>query len=186
MAASSRTSAIVPITDHVDSTWHLVNKTDKLDSMEKNKHAGAVHLPSVRHRRGQTERTTRHSMFRMRSRSRTVSNLSIGHSFSPSASIESEDPHHQNIEATCPESGWSDSDQSDSMTKSWVVKGSKMLKKQNSKFNLSSSKRSSLVEELDEASEQYPNLHSRGNSKHGRMWSTSSGRVPYPLNVKSI
>ncbi|KAL8720712.1 MAG: hypothetical protein Q9225_002478 [Loekoesia sp. 1 TL-2023] len=113
-----------------------------------------------------------------------MSNLSIGHSISPSASIESQDSHHRNVEATYPESGWSDSDQSDSLTKSWVVKGSKMLKKQNSKFNLSSSKRSSLVEELDEASEQYPSLHPRGNSKHGRMWSTSSGLPVRPTISK--
>ncbi|KAL8726128.1 MAG: hypothetical protein Q9166_006920 [cf. Caloplaca sp. 2 TL-2023] len=95
----------------------------------------------------------------------------MDHQLSPSESsnlgYESEDKR--------PQSGWSDSDHSDSQTKSWVTRGSKMLKKQNSKFNLSSSKTAEWVEEHDDASEYqaYP----RGLNKHGRMWSTGNGKL---------
>lgn len=176
MVASSRRSTATPSSDHAESTWQVVN-VEKFDPTGKKQYATTAPLPSVRHHQGHTERNRRLSMFRMRSRSNTTLNTSMDHCLSPSASFDSRDSHRDNAEECHPESGWSDSEHSDSMTKSWVARGSRMLRKQNSKFNLSTSRRSTWVEESDEAGEQYPESRLRGHNKHGRMWSTGSGKL---------
>lgn len=102
-----------------------------------------------------------------------MSNFVMCHRLSPSVSTdssniecESEDKH--------PQSGWSDSDHSDSQSKSWVARGSKMLKKKNSKFALGLSKAAEWVEEHGQAP---GDQSSRGYNKHGRMLSTGNGRL---------
>ncbi|KAL9010118.1 MAG: hypothetical protein Q9173_004917 [Seirophora scorigena] len=157
---------VVSSSDHGDSTWQLVN-FQKLGRTGKH----AAQDPSIRHRRGHPDAAKRLSMFKMRSRS----NASSGHGPSPSLSTDSQSAGRDDTEEARLESGWSDSDHSDSPTKSWVAKGSRMLKKQNSKFSLSSSRRSTWVEESDEACEQHPGLPLRGSNRHGRISSTGSG-----------
>lgn len=176
MATSSRSSIVVPSSDQVDSTWQLVH-VEKLGRRGKKQSPTMAQAPSLQHRRGRTEGNRRLSMFKMRSRSHTTSTTSMGHGLSPSVSVESQQSHHTPTEGERPESCWSDSDNSDRRTKSWVAKGSRLLKKQNSKFSLSSSKRSTWVEESDEASEPYPELLARGYNKHDRMGSASDGRM---------
>ncbi|KAL8905570.1 MAG: hypothetical protein Q9207_002560 [Kuettlingeria erythrocarpa] len=178
MVASSRTSTVVPCSHRADSTWQLVN-FEELARMEDKQYATAAsQLPSIRHRRGQTEGKRRLSMLRMRSRGRTTSASSTGHGLSPSESFDS--LHHGDTERTNPESGWSDSDHSDSLTKSWVVKGSKMLRKQNSKFSLSSSRRNTWVEESDDTAEQRLEPRIRAHNKHSRIRSAGSASPVRP------
>ncbi|KAL8801527.1 MAG: hypothetical protein Q9223_006978 [Gallowayella weberi] len=150
--------------------------------------ATTVGLPSKRHRRGQTEGPRRLSMFRSRGRTNTVSSFKIGHRLSPSASIESEHLTHE-PEDKRPQSTWSDSDHSDTPTKGWVARGSKMLKKQNSKFSLSSSKTADWIEDQNDnpGDQSYP----RGNSKHGRIRSTGNDsttrpRISKPYNFQHL
>lgn len=174
MVVSSRTSIVVPYSHPVDSTWQLVN-VEELGRMENKQYATAAQLPSIRHRRGQIEGKRRLPMLRMRLKGRTTSASSMCHGLPASESFDSF--HHGDREGAHPESGWSDSDHSDSLTKSWVVKGSKMLKKQNSKFSLSSSRRNTWVEESDDAGEQRSEPHLGAYGKHSRIRSAGSGRL---------
>ncbi|KAL9580233.1 MAG: hypothetical protein Q9212_004617 [Teloschistes hypoglaucus] len=104
-----------------------------------------------------------------------MSNLSVGPPVSPSASIDSLNAGHE-PEFSRPQSVWSDSDHSDSQTKRWVAKGSKMLRKQNSRFNLSSSRIVDWVEEDDETNVQHNERQPRGCSKHSRILSAGNAR----------
>ena len=174
MVSTFGTLNAIPSSEQADLAWHLVD-LDKVEKTRRKKSANKSSVVNARHRRGQTEGNTRHSIFSIRSRSFTTSNMSTGSGISPLATIESQEPGYLNSEPTNPESGWSDSDQSDSQTKRWVEKGSKMLRKQNSIFTLNSSKRSSLVEESDEAGEQHPRLRPRGNNKHSKTSSITTG-----------
>ncbi|KAL8804573.1 MAG: hypothetical protein Q9182_002488 [Xanthomendoza sp. 2 TL-2023] len=150
--------------------------------------ATTVGLPSKRHRRGQTEGPRRLSIFRSRRRTNTVSNFKIGHRLSPSASIESEHLTHE-PEDERPQSTWSDSDHSDTPTKGWVARGSKILKKQNSRFNLGSLKTNDWIEEQNDnpGDQSYP----RGSSKHGKIRSsgndsTTRPRISKPYNFQHV
>ncbi|KAL8760948.1 MAG: hypothetical protein Q9184_002890 [Pyrenodesmia sp. 2 TL-2023] len=188
MVVSSRSSTVVPYLHHVDSTWQLVN-VEELGRMEHKQHATAAQLPSIRHRRGQTEGKRRLSMLRIRSKGRTKSASSMCQGIPASESFDS--LHHGDTEGAHPESGWSDSDHSDSLTKSWVLKGSKMLKKQNSKFSLSSSRRNTWVEESDDAGEQRPEPHLGAYGKHSRIRSAGSAspvrpNISQPYNFKHV
>ncbi|KAL8670477.1 MAG: hypothetical protein Q9168_004986 [Polycauliona sp. 1 TL-2023] len=111
----------------------------------------------------------------------------MGHKLSPSPSTES-----SNLDCEAEErhlrSGWSDSDHSDNETKSWVTRGSKMLKKQNSKFALATSKITNGVEGHGPVPEDQSY---RNNSKHGRMWSTGNGppnrpQISQPYNFQHL
>ncbi|KAL8993981.1 MAG: hypothetical protein Q9169_005939 [Polycauliona sp. 2 TL-2023] len=183
---SSRSSSIASLQDQVDSAWQLVNvdKTSKTGP----KQPTTVALPPIkRHRRGQTEGPKRLSMFRSRPRTNTVSNHTMGHRLSPSVSTNSSNVEYE-VEDKHPQSGWSDSDHEDSPTKSWVARGSKMLKKQNSKFALSSTKNAEAMEQHGPASEDQSY---RNNSKHGRMWSTGNGvpnrpQISQPYNFQHL
>ncbi|KAI4241678.1 MAG: hypothetical protein LQ352_007404 [Teloschistes flavicans] len=119
-----------------------------------------------------------------------MSNLSTSRPISPSASIDSLNAGHE-PESSRPQSVWSDSDNSDSQTKRWVAKGSKMLRKQNSRFNLSSSRMVDWLEEDDETNEQYHERQPRSHLKHGRMSSTgndlpSRPRISHPYNFRHL
>ncbi|KAL8854102.1 MAG: hypothetical protein Q9221_001022 [Calogaya cf. arnoldii] len=184
MVVSSRSSSIVSLQDHVDSTWQLVT-VDKASTTGPGQATTVGQPPTKRHRRGQTEGPRRLSIFRSRSRTNTISNPTMGHRLSPSVTTES-----SNIDAEYedkhPQSGWSDSDHSDSQSKSWVARGSKMLKKQNSKFALSSSKTAEWVDEHGQApvDQSY-----RSYNKHGRMWSTglhNRPQISQPYNFKHL
>lgn len=172
MVVSSRSSSTASLQDHVDSTWQLVN-LDKASTAGPGQATTTEQTPTKRHRRDHTEGPKRLSMFRSRSRTNTISTFAMGRRLSPSVSLdssnidcESEDKH--------PQSGWSDSDHSDSQSRSWVARGSKMLKKKNSKLTLGSSKAAEWVGEHGQAGEDQPN---RGYNKHGRMWSTGNGKL---------
>ncbi|KAL8872115.1 MAG: hypothetical protein Q9174_002197 [Haloplaca sp. 1 TL-2023] len=114
----------------------------------------------------------------------------INHHITPSSSFESSNPDQQD-EASRPQSVWSDSDHSDSQAKRWVAKGSKMLKKQNSRFNLSSSRIVDWVEEDDEPIGQDNGALSRVHGKHSRMWSTGTDfqrrpNISEPFNFRHL
>ncbi|KAL8682905.1 MAG: hypothetical protein Q9186_001068 [Xanthomendoza sp. 1 TL-2023] len=186
MGLSSASSSFVSLPDHVESTWQFVN-LDHINTVGAGQ-ATTVGLPSKRHRRGQTEGPRRFSMFRSRGRSNTVSDFEKGHRLSPSASISSEPLAHE-PEDKRPQSTWSDSDHSDTPTKGWVARGSKLLKKQNSKFNLSSSKTADWVEEQN--GDPVDQSHSRGNSRHGKIGSTGNDfsarpRISKPYNFQHL
>ncbi|KAL8645555.1 MAG: hypothetical protein Q9226_007249 [Calogaya cf. arnoldii] len=109
----------------------------------------------------------------------------MGHRLSPSVSTESSNIDGE-YEDKHPQSVWSDSDHSDSQSKSWVARGSKMLKKQNSKFALSSSKTAEWVDEHGQApvDQSY-----RSYNKHGRMWSTglpNRPQISQPYNFQHL
>ncbi|KAL8649103.1 MAG: hypothetical protein Q9210_004597 [Variospora velana] len=164
-------SIVISSSDYGNSGWQLVN-TQRLGRTGKH----VAQVPSIRQRRGHTDANKRLSLFKMRSRS----NTSLGYRPSPSLSTNSQGAGHSDTEEARLESGWSDSDHSDSPTKSWVTKGSRMLKKQNSKFSLSSSRRSTWVEETDEVNKQHPEVPLRNSNKHGRMYSTGSSHPVRP------
>lgn len=154
MGASSRPLTRDDPPDHDDSTWQLV---DVAYGETRKKQNTTVAQPSVaRHRRGRTEGSKHLSMFKVRSKSNTIPSVSIDHHISPSASIASSNAGHE-VDASRPQSVWSESDHSDSQTKSWVAKGSKMLRKQNSRFNLSSSRTIDWLEEDDETAGKIAN-----------------------------
>lgn len=161
-------SIAITSSNYGDSSWQLVN-SQRLGRTGKHE----AQVPSIRQRRGHTDANKRLSLLKMRSRS----NTSLGHLPSPSLLTNSQRAGHDDTEEARLESGWSDSDHSDSPTKSWVAKGSKMLKKQNSKFSLSSSRRSTWVEETDEVNKQHPEVPLRNSNKHGRMYSTGSSKL---------
>ncbi|KAL8991585.1 MAG: hypothetical protein Q9177_000046, partial [Variospora cf. flavescens] len=164
-------SIAISSSNYGDSSWQLVN-SQRLGRTGKHE----AQVPSIRQRRGHTDANKRLSLLKMRSRS----NTSLGHLPSPSLSTNSQRAGHDDTEEARLESGWSDSDHSDSPTKSWVAKGSKMLKKQNSKFSLSSSRRSTWVEETDEVNKQHPEVPLRNSNKHGRVYSTGSNHPVRP------
>ncbi|KAI4287874.1 MAG: hypothetical protein L6R35_002866 [Caloplaca aegaea] len=164
-------SIAITSSNYGDSSWQLVN-SQRLGRTGKHE----AQVPSIRQRRGHTDANKRLSLLKMRSRS----NTSLGHLPSPSLLTNSQRAGHDDTEEARLESGWSDSDHSDSPTKSWVAKGSKMLKKQNSKFSLSSSRRSTWVEETDEVNKQHPEVPLRNSNKHGRMYSTGSNHPVRP------
>ncbi|KAL9029337.1 MAG: hypothetical protein Q9196_002414 [Gyalolechia fulgens] len=170
-------------TEHTDGSWDVVN-IDKLGGTGhkdyKDYTSEAPYL-TIRPRRARTEGRARRSMFGMRSRSDTMSNASTGQAISPATSTQSEDLHRDDMEVSRPQSGWSDSDQSDRQTKSWVAKGSKILKKQNSKFNLSSSRRSSWFDESDKVGARYSKTHVRGSKQDEKIRPSSSGRPARPM-----
>ncbi|KAI4197109.1 MAG: hypothetical protein LQ350_006123 [Teloschistes chrysophthalmus] len=119
-----------------------------------------------------------------------MSNLSLRHPISPSTSIDSLNGGNE-PEFSRPQSVWSDSDHSDSQTKRWVAKGSKMLRKQNSRFNLSSSRIVDWVEEDDETNVKHNEKQPHGYSKHGRMLSTgddppSRPRISHPYDFRHL
>ncbi|KAL8729356.1 MAG: hypothetical protein Q9181_005032 [Wetmoreana brouardii] len=105
--------------------------------------------------------------------------MSAGHRLSPSVSIELSKPNDE-LDASSPQSVWSDSDNSDSPSRSWVTKGSKMLRKQNSRFNLNPSRTVDWLEESSEGIGHCREPQNRGHNKHGRMWSTGNGLPPRP------
>lgn len=156
-----------------ESTWQLVNPNRVAETGRK-QNTPVERLPNDHHRRGHTEGTRRLSIFKVPSRSNTMSNLSLRHPISPSTSIDSLNGGNE-PEFSRPQSVWSDSDHSDSQTKRWVAKGSKMLRKQNSRFNLSSSRIVDWVEEDDETNVKHNEKQPHGYSKHGRMLSTGDG-----------
>ncbi|KAL8935857.1 MAG: hypothetical protein Q9216_005221 [Gyalolechia sp. 2 TL-2023] len=180
MAASLRTSSVFPSTKYTDSCWDVVS-IDKLGRIGQNDYMIEPPHLTVGHRRGRTEGLTRRSLFSMRSRSHTMSNTSIRHATSPSTSVESQEIHRHDMETSRPQSSWSDSDQSDDETKSWMVKGSKILKKQNGKFNLSSSRRGSWLDESDKIGGQSSKTHHRGNKQDDRTWPAHKGDSTRPM-----
>lgn len=179
MWVRSRSSSMLCSTKESEASWQLVN-TDQGAEMGRKQITPVARLPNAHHRRGHTEGTRRLSIFKVPSRSNTMSNLSTSRPISPSASIDSLNAGHE-PESSRPQSVWSDSDNSDSQTKRWVAKGSKMLRKQNSRFNLSSSRMVDWLEEDDETNEQYHERQPRSHLKHGRMSSTGNGTFQWSL-----
>ncbi|KAL8879713.1 MAG: hypothetical protein Q9198_002730, partial [Flavoplaca austrocitrina] len=185
MISSSRSSIVSP-QDQPGSAWHFVN-IDKASTPGPGQ-ANTAGLPPIkRHRRGQTEGPRRLSMFRSRSRTNTVSNLTMGHRLSPSVSVESSHVEYEQ-EDRHPQSSWSDSDHSDGPSKSWVARGSKMLKKKNSKFALAYSKTAEWEEEDCPAPDDQS---CRNSNKHGRMRSTGDGfpnrpQISKPYNFQHL
>ncbi|KAL8926106.1 MAG: hypothetical protein Q9172_001934 [Xanthocarpia lactea] len=166
MVVSSRSSSVASLRDHVEATWQLVN-VDKASRTGTGQATTMGHPPTKRRRRDETEGPKRLSMFRSWSRTNTISDFTTGHRLSPSLSIESSNIDCES-ETKRPQSGWSDSDRSDSPAKSWVARGSKMLKKQNSKFALKT------PEAMEEQSQAPDEQLYRTHNKHGRMWSTGN------------
>ncbi|KAL8713717.1 MAG: hypothetical protein Q9220_002243 [cf. Caloplaca sp. 1 TL-2023] len=141
MTVFSKSPSFVSLPEHVDSTWQLVN----VDTSTTTKSEGS------RQRRLNNPR----SALTLKARTNTMPNLPSTHRISP-----------HNMDER-PQSTWSDSDHSDDLTTSWVSRGSKILKKQNSKLTLNSNKSNAWIKE-----EYVPNW--RSQNKHGRMWSTGS------------
>ncbi|KAL8886708.1 MAG: hypothetical protein Q9215_005607, partial [Flavoplaca cf. flavocitrina] len=111
----------------------------------------------------------------------------MGHRLSPSVSVESSHVEYEQ-EDRHPQSSWSDSDHSDGPSKSWVARGSKMLKKKNSKFALAYSKTAEWEEEDCPAPEDQS---CRNSNKHGRMRSTGDGfpnrpQISKPFNFQHL
>ncbi|KAL8968797.1 MAG: hypothetical protein Q9183_002302, partial [Haloplaca sp. 2 TL-2023] len=179
----SRPSTREGFSNSGDLAWHVVNHIVR--ETETRPYTAGAQTPAVRHRRGRTEGFRPLSMLKSRSRSYTTTpDAASNHHITPSSSFESSNPDHQD-EASRPQSVWSDSDHSDSQTKRWVAKGSKMLKKQNSRFNLSTSRVVDWVEEDDEPIGQDNGARSRVHGKHSRMWSTGTGKLPQFPGVQS-
>ena len=156
--------------DHVDSIWQLTS-IDNPGRTGRKQYTTVAQLPQPGHRRGWTEGTKRMSIFKTRSRSNTTVNLAMGYQLSPASSAKPSESLYQ-IPENRPQSGWSDSDRSDSFTKgkSWVLKGSRILKKQNSKFNLSSARTMDWVTKYDESAD-VSNGYLPREHKHTRVWS---------------
>ncbi|KAL9047272.1 MAG: hypothetical protein Q9214_000110 [Letrouitia sp. 1 TL-2023] len=180
--ASQRSSAVFS-PGNVESTWQLVSIDNPGRTGRKQYTTVAQEVPS-RHRRGLTEGTRRMSALRTRWRSNTTTAPTAGYQLSPASTVEAPTPIYQ-IQETRPQSGWSDSDRSDSFTKSksWMSKGSRMLKKQNSKFNLSSSRTMDWVVECDEGADLSNGPVPR-EQKHYRMWSAGDGMPTRPIISK--
>ncbi|KAL9608744.1 MAG: hypothetical protein Q9167_006433 [Letrouitia subvulpina] len=179
---SQRSSAVFT-PGNVESTWQMVSIDNPSRTGRKEYTTVAQEAPS-RHRRGFTEGTRRMSALRTRWRSNTTTAPPAGYQFSPASTVEAPTSSYQ-IQEYRPQSGWSDSDRSDGFTKSksWVSKGSRMLKKQNSKFNLSSSRTMDWVVECDEGADPLNGPLPR-EQKHYRMWSTGDGMPTRPIISK--
>lgn len=181
---ASECSSTVFSPGNVESTWQLVS-IDNPGRTGRKQYTTVAQDISSRHRRGLTEGTKRMSALRPRWRSNTTTAPATGYQLSPASTIEAPTPLYQ-IQESRPQSGWSDSDRSDSFTKSksWMSKGSRMLKKQNSKFNLSSSRTMDWVVECDEGAD-LPNGPLPRAQKHYRMWSAGDGAFYSPFLVKT-
>ena len=167
---SSRSSSVFAPPDNVASTWQLVS-IDNPGRTGRKHHTPVAPVP-LSHRRGQTEGFKRLSIFKTRSRSYNMATQTAGYNLPPSSTAPPSPQHEKQGIHSQP--GWSDSHRSDSLTMSWVAKGSKIWRKQNSKFNVPSSRTMDWLEEYDERAEQHTEPHTRYNSKHGRMWSTGN------------
>ncbi|KAI4165656.1 MAG: hypothetical protein LQ342_000598 [Letrouitia transgressa] len=181
--ASQRSSAVFS-PGNVESNWQLVS-IDNPGRTGRKQYTTMAQEVSSRHRRGHTEGTKRMSALRTRWRSNTTTVPPASYQLSPASTVEAPTPIYQ-IQESRPQSGWSDSDRSDGFTKSksWVLKGSRILKKQNSKFNLSSSRTMDWVVECDEGAD-LPNGPLPREQKHYRMRSAGDGRFYSLFPVKA-
>ena len=180
----SRPSTREGLSNSGDLAWQVVNHI--VGETETRPYTAEAQAPAARHRRGRTEGFKRLSMLKSRSRrNTTTADAPMNDHITPSSSFESSNPDHQD-EASRPQSVWSDSDHSDSQTKRWVAKGSKMLKKQNSRFNLNSSRIVDWVEEDDDPTGQDSGATSRVHGKPSRMWSTGTGKLPSVIRLSTV
>lgn len=135
-------------------------------------------------RRVWTEGTKRGSMLKGPSRSNSVRTVASpnGSNLSPSSSAETIPPRDFMDVRSISESILSKSDRPESLAKTLVSKGSRLLKRQNSNINLTSLRTMDWSDEFgrETGRNQVKELSARGASKHNRWRSTDNGMSERP------